>query len=113
MIAFTRVLVEMDAGKEFKKEIEVQYRDGENNIKGIKKVNVTYDWKPIVCTHCKVFGHDYNRCKKRTKTQEEIDMEKKRMVDLERGKVANNSVAMNDRRRMFSHMQNNNKEKGE
>ncbi|GKB40422.1 hypothetical protein Tco_0885364 [Tanacetum coccineum] len=56
---FARVLVEMDAGKEFKKEIEVQYRDGENKIKGIKKVSVTYDWKPDACTHCKVFRHDY------------------------------------------------------
>nr|GEV37364.1 RNA-directed DNA polymerase, eukaryota, reverse transcriptase zinc-binding domain protein [Tanacetum cinerariifolium] len=83
---FAIVLVEMDDGKEFKKEIEVQYRDGENKIKGIKKVNATYDWKPIVCTHCKVFGHDFNGCKKRTKTQEEIDMEKKRIEDLERGK---------------------------
>ncbi|GJT58679.1 RNA-directed DNA polymerase, eukaryota, reverse transcriptase zinc-binding domain protein [Tanacetum coccineum] len=85
MMDFARVLVEMDVGKDFKKEIKVQYKDGENKIKGIKKVNVTYDWKPAVCTHCKVFGHDYNGCKKRTKTQEEIDIEKKRMEDLERG----------------------------
>ncbi|GJR46910.1 hypothetical protein Tco_1315013 [Tanacetum coccineum] len=34
---FALVLVEMDTEKEFKKEIEVQYRDGENKIKGIKK----------------------------------------------------------------------------
>ncbi|GKD59612.1 hypothetical protein Tco_1297121 [Tanacetum coccineum] len=86
MMDFARVLVEMDVGKDFKKEIKVQYKDGENKIKGIKKVNVTYDWKPAVCTHCKVFGHDYNGCKKRTKTQEEIDMEKKHMEDLEKGK---------------------------
>ncbi|GJY29441.1 RNA-directed DNA polymerase, eukaryota, reverse transcriptase zinc-binding domain protein [Tanacetum coccineum] len=110
---FGRVLVEMDVGKEFKKEIEVQYRDGENKIKGTKKVSVTYDWKPSACTHCKVFGHDYNGCKKRTKTQDEVDIEKKRMEELERGnKMANNDSTVNDRRRNLSHLQNMNKDKG-
>ncbi|GKC73630.1 RNA-directed DNA polymerase, eukaryota, reverse transcriptase zinc-binding domain protein, partial [Tanacetum coccineum] len=110
---FARVLVEMDVGKEFKKEIEVQYRDGENKIKGTKKVSVTYDWKPSACTHCKVFGHDYNGCKKRTKTQDEVDIEKKRMEEQERGnKMANNDSTVNDRRRNLSHLQNMNKDKG-
>nr|GEU30464.1 hypothetical protein [Tanacetum cinerariifolium] len=38
-LEYARVLVEMDAEKHFKKEIEIQYRDQNNNIKGSKKSN--------------------------------------------------------------------------
>ncbi|GJZ96178.1 RNA-directed DNA polymerase, eukaryota, reverse transcriptase zinc-binding domain protein, partial [Tanacetum coccineum] len=75
---YARVLVEMVADKEFKKVIEVQYRDGENKVKGTKRVNVSYDWKPNVCTHCKVFGHEFKGCTKRPRTpEEEEDMKRK------------------------------------
>ncbi|GKB79501.1 ATPase, F1/V1/A1 complex, alpha/beta subunit [Tanacetum coccineum] len=61
---FARVLVEMNAYKEFKKEIVIQYRDKNNNVKGNKTVKVAYDWKPPSCDHCKVFGHVTTLCKK-------------------------------------------------
>ncbi|GJY63014.1 RNA-directed DNA polymerase, eukaryota, reverse transcriptase zinc-binding domain protein [Tanacetum coccineum] len=67
---FARVLVEMEADKEFKKSIEVQYRDSVNNIKGTKKVNVSYDWKPLVCSHCQVFGHNLQGYKNRPRTMD-------------------------------------------
>ncbi|PWA65938.1 ATPase, F1/V1/A1 complex, alpha/beta subunit, Zinc knuckle CX2CX4HX4C [Artemisia annua] len=63
-LEFARVLVEMDAEKEIKKFIEIQYRDVCNNVKGSKKVQVVYDWKPPVCCHCKVFGHEIKQCEK-------------------------------------------------
>ncbi|PWA47560.1 ATPase, F1/V1/A1 complex, alpha/beta subunit, Zinc knuckle CX2CX4HX4C [Artemisia annua] len=63
-LEFARVLVEMDVEKEFKKFIEIQYRDVCNNIKGSKKVQVVYNWQPPICSHCKVFGHDVKQCKK-------------------------------------------------
>ncbi|PWA98940.1 hypothetical protein CTI12_AA014200 [Artemisia annua] len=59
---YARVLVEFDAEKEIKQEIEVQYRDKENRVKGFKKIKVLYDWKPSRCPECKVFGHDFNTC---------------------------------------------------
>ncbi|GJR68766.1 RNA-directed DNA polymerase, eukaryota, reverse transcriptase zinc-binding domain protein [Tanacetum coccineum] len=59
-----KVLVEMEAIKELKMEIEIQYMDKENNIKGSKKVQVKYDWKPPVCTHCEVSGHESKHCNK-------------------------------------------------
>ncbi|GJY86838.1 RNA-directed DNA polymerase, eukaryota, reverse transcriptase zinc-binding domain protein [Tanacetum coccineum] len=73
---FARVLVEMDADIEFKKTIEVQYRDNSNKVKGTKMVNVTYDWKPAVCTHCKVFGHNSIGCLKRPGIVEEDELAK-------------------------------------
>ncbi|GJZ08736.1 RNA-directed DNA polymerase, eukaryota, reverse transcriptase zinc-binding domain protein [Tanacetum coccineum] len=68
---FARVLVEMDAQKEFKKEILIQYRDRNNNAKGNKTVKVIYDWKPPACVHCKVFGHDARQYKKEEHVKEE------------------------------------------
>nr|GEW73720.1 hypothetical protein [Tanacetum cinerariifolium] len=61
---FARVLVEMVAEKDFKKEIMIQYMDKNNNVKGNKSVKVIYDWKHPVCAHCKVFGHETKQCSK-------------------------------------------------
>ncbi|GJX08250.1 RNA-directed DNA polymerase, eukaryota, reverse transcriptase zinc-binding domain protein [Tanacetum coccineum] len=53
----------MEAIKELKNEIEIQYVDKSKNVKGSKKVPVMYDWKPPACSHCKVFGYDIKKCK--------------------------------------------------
>nr|GEW53824.1 hypothetical protein [Tanacetum cinerariifolium] len=57
---FARVLIEMKADKED------------------KKVNVSYDWKPLACSHCQVFGQHSHGCKKRPRTSEEKEVEKKK-----------------------------------
>nr|GEW51044.1 hypothetical protein [Tanacetum cinerariifolium] len=71
---FSRVLVEVDADKGFKKAIELQYRDKQHKVK--KTVKVVYDWKPTICSHCVVFGYDHKSCKVRTMTEEEITKDK-------------------------------------
>ncbi|GKB19604.1 RNA-directed DNA polymerase, eukaryota, reverse transcriptase zinc-binding domain protein, partial [Tanacetum coccineum] len=84
---FARVLVEIEAIKGFKNEVEIQYRDKDQGIKGTKKVKVEYDWKAPLCSHCKVFGHNFDQCTKRVKTAEELAQkeveEKKRREELE------------------------------
>ncbi|GJR02332.1 RNA-directed DNA polymerase, eukaryota, reverse transcriptase zinc-binding domain protein [Tanacetum coccineum] len=65
-LGYARVLIEMDAEKEIKSEIEIQYVDKNNNIKGTKKIQALYDWKPPKCSHCRVFGHETKSCKKET-----------------------------------------------
>ncbi|GJW96778.1 RNA-directed DNA polymerase, eukaryota, reverse transcriptase zinc-binding domain protein [Tanacetum coccineum] len=62
-LSYARVLVEMDAAKELKNEIEIHYVNKNKKIKGSKKVQVVYDWKLPVCSHCKVFGHENKKCK--------------------------------------------------
>ncbi|GKC07928.1 RNA-directed DNA polymerase, eukaryota, reverse transcriptase zinc-binding domain protein, partial [Tanacetum coccineum] len=69
------VLVEINADKGFKEKVELQYRDKQDQVKRTKTVRVAYDWKPDVCSHCVVFGHDYKNCKVRTKTEDEIASE--------------------------------------
>ncbi|GJV53270.1 RNA-directed DNA polymerase, eukaryota, reverse transcriptase zinc-binding domain protein [Tanacetum coccineum] len=68
---YARVLVEMDAKKEIKSEIEIQYKDKSNNIKGCKKIKVVYDWKPPACSKCKVFGHEVRHYKKGAQGRED------------------------------------------
>ena len=48
---YARVLIEVEANKEWKSKIEVQYRDKKNKVKGTKQVDVEYAWKPLVCCH--------------------------------------------------------------
>ncbi|GJS30413.1 RNA-directed DNA polymerase, eukaryota, reverse transcriptase zinc-binding domain protein [Tanacetum coccineum] len=72
---FARVLVEIEAIKGLKDEIELQYRDKNQVVKRTKKVKVEYDWKPPVCSYFNVFGHSFEKCSKRTRTMEEITRE--------------------------------------
>ncbi|GKE11366.1 RNA-directed DNA polymerase, eukaryota, reverse transcriptase zinc-binding domain protein [Tanacetum coccineum] len=72
---FDRVLVEIEAIKGLKDEIELQYIDKNQVVKGTKNVKVEYDWKPPVCSHCNVFGHSFEKCSKRTRTIEKIARE--------------------------------------
>ena len=34
-------------------------------------MKVEYPWKPLVCSHCDVFGHSMQACKIRPRTSEE------------------------------------------
>ncbi|PWA35906.1 DUF4283 domain-containing protein [Artemisia annua] len=69
---YARVLVELDAKKVIKDSIKVEYADKNATIKGTKDVKVAYDWKPEVCEHCNVFGHNMGKCTKRPRSEEEI-----------------------------------------
>ncbi|GJV59382.1 hypothetical protein Tco_1465482 [Tanacetum coccineum] len=73
---FARVLIEMDAGKVFKTGIEVQYKDNENMVKGVKKVQVLYDWRLPVCSKCQMFRHNDKYCKDNNEAKNDIDASK-------------------------------------
>ena len=69
---YARVLVEVEAGKQMKSEIKIEYTDMNKCLKGTKVVKVEYDWKPDCCSHCKVFGHVVDQCNVRPRTEKEI-----------------------------------------
>ncbi|GJR43568.1 probable sulfate transporter [Tanacetum coccineum] len=46
--------------KDFLKQF--QYFDKDNKVSNTKTVKVMYDWKPPMCTKCKVFGHMEEKC---------------------------------------------------
>ncbi|GJS40876.1 RNA-directed DNA polymerase, eukaryota, reverse transcriptase zinc-binding domain protein [Tanacetum coccineum] len=74
--AFARVLVEIDAANGFKDTIEIQYKDKNNNVIRTKFVKVEFSWKPVSCSHCKVFGHNGARCHKNRVKKYQLDNNK-------------------------------------
>ncbi|PWA58708.1 hypothetical protein CTI12_AA397300 [Artemisia annua] len=80
-LEFARVLVEFDVYKGFKDEIVIQYRNKDNVVKRTKTVKVEYMWKPDICSHCSVFGHNTKCCEKRPKSEEEMEEIKKQAME--------------------------------
>ncbi|GJW58496.1 RNA-directed DNA polymerase, eukaryota, reverse transcriptase zinc-binding domain protein [Tanacetum coccineum] len=59
---YARVLVEIQADKEFKDKIKICYRNNTQRTKCSEFVKVEYSWKPLKCCESKVFGHTENTC---------------------------------------------------
>ncbi|GKA51826.1 hypothetical protein Tco_0745022, partial [Tanacetum coccineum] len=70
-LGYVRVLVEIEASKGFLDNIEINYVDKQNKKKYAKWVKVEYSWRPMVCSHCKVFGDNHYKCTLRPRTEEE------------------------------------------
>ncbi|GJV14338.1 RNA-directed DNA polymerase, eukaryota, reverse transcriptase zinc-binding domain protein [Tanacetum coccineum] len=62
-LGYARVLVEVDAGKEYLENVEINYVDAMKKVKMTKWVRVEYSWKPDKCNHYKEFGHTFKFCK--------------------------------------------------
>nr|GEW77816.1 hypothetical protein [Tanacetum cinerariifolium] len=69
---FTRVLVEVSAEDELPNILEIEYPPLGNRPARVGKLEVKYQWRPPLCTHCKTFGHTMLSCKGRPRTEEEI-----------------------------------------
>ncbi|GKC11628.1 RNA-directed DNA polymerase, eukaryota, reverse transcriptase zinc-binding domain protein [Tanacetum coccineum] len=61
-LGYARVLIEVEAKKGLPETIDIQYFDKDNKVSNTKTVKVMYDWKPPMCTKCKVFGHMEEKC---------------------------------------------------
>ncbi|PWA75067.1 hypothetical protein CTI12_AA244160 [Artemisia annua] len=103
-IGYARVLVEVEAKKEFKDIIVVKYKSQDGSIIRTKIVKVDYNWKPPVCKHCGVFGHSFDQCKKRTRTEDEVskmqnanDVNKTEQTRMGNEKRIGNNNAQNKR----------------
>ncbi|GKB41569.1 RNA-directed DNA polymerase, eukaryota, reverse transcriptase zinc-binding domain protein [Tanacetum coccineum] len=70
-LGYARVLVEIEACKGFLDNIEIIYVDKQNSKKNSKWVKFEYSWKPMVCNHCKVFGHSFYKYTQRPRTEKE------------------------------------------
>ncbi|PWA93432.1 DUF4283 domain-containing protein [Artemisia annua] len=65
--SFARVLIEVDATKGIVDSVELWYR----KLNRTMQLRVEYAWQPPICSHCCVFGHSYNGCKRRVISEEE------------------------------------------
>ncbi|GJU37562.1 RNA-directed DNA polymerase, eukaryota, reverse transcriptase zinc-binding domain protein [Tanacetum coccineum] len=77
--SFARVLVEVEAAKGLVDSVEVCYKTLGRSM----ELRVEYPWKPPVCSHCKVFGHCYDKCTSRVLT----DAEKAQKVEVKSQRV--------------------------
>ncbi|GJV74423.1 RNA-directed DNA polymerase, eukaryota, reverse transcriptase zinc-binding domain protein [Tanacetum coccineum] len=68
---YARALVEVDASKGLHESIEIVYKSKDGAMNGSKRVNVTYDWKPPLCKHYKVFRHIVESYSIRPRTKQE------------------------------------------
>ncbi|GKC80829.1 RNA-directed DNA polymerase, eukaryota, reverse transcriptase zinc-binding domain protein [Tanacetum coccineum] len=110
---FARVLVEFEAKKGFKEHIDILYRSKDNVVIGTKKVEVEYQWKPDICSHCMVFGHKERTCKKivRNEVEENSTNEEGRYgkkENKEKDKVDNSFTEVRNRKRENVRFNNNN-----
>ncbi|GJX00245.1 RNA-directed DNA polymerase, eukaryota, reverse transcriptase zinc-binding domain protein [Tanacetum coccineum] len=68
-IGYARVLIEVQAKKDFPEKIDVVYHNALKEMTGHKTIQVRYDWTPPLCTECGVFGHSQGKCKMDAKEQ--------------------------------------------
>ncbi|GKE41535.1 RNA-directed DNA polymerase, eukaryota, reverse transcriptase zinc-binding domain protein, partial [Tanacetum coccineum] len=71
-LGYARVLVKVDAGKEYLEKIEINYVDAMNKVKLTKWVKVKYSWKPDRCKHCKVGNEGFVEVKNRKKNNRNV-----------------------------------------
>ncbi|GJV33900.1 RNA-directed DNA polymerase, eukaryota, reverse transcriptase zinc-binding domain protein [Tanacetum coccineum] len=69
---FARVLVEVSADVDLPCSLEIAYPPIGNRPAKVGVLDVKYQWKPPLCTHCKTFGHSTLACKVRPRTEEEV-----------------------------------------
>ena len=66
MLKFARLLIDIPLGGDFPAHVDFV------NDKGvIVRQPVTYEWKPIICNHCWMFGHSEDQCKKKGPARQE------------------------------------------
>lgn len=76
MGGFARVLVEVGLDCTFQETITTCY-PSEGIIPGkLVELQVEYQHKPTMCSFCGVFGHSLEKCAKRPRSEEEINMER-------------------------------------
>ncbi|GJW75105.1 hypothetical protein Tco_0134475 [Tanacetum coccineum] len=69
---FARVLVEVSADDDLPSLLEIYYPPIGNRPAKVGVLDVKYQWKPPLCTHCKTFEHSTLSCMVRPRTEEEV-----------------------------------------
>ncbi|PWA77183.1 hypothetical protein CTI12_AA225710 [Artemisia annua] len=78
---YARVLVEVSANEELPSVLEIEYPPLGNRPAKVGRLEVKYQWKPPLCTHCKTSGHTTLSCKVRPRTEDEMAAKKENVCD--------------------------------
>ncbi|KAI3770647.1 hypothetical protein L6452_01788 [Arctium lappa] len=60
--AFARVLLEVPTRQNWLEKVKIRIPDPETQEVTLHELRVEYDWKPPMCSHCKIFGHSDSSC---------------------------------------------------
>ncbi|XP_074298811.1 uncharacterized protein LOC141629756 [Silene latifolia] len=58
-LAYARVLVEVQIDQKFPEAVKFH-----DEKKQLVEVKLEYEWKPVLCTHCKTLGHAHSTCRR-------------------------------------------------
>lgn len=78
-MTYTRVLVEIPLNQTYPSTVRF-----ENEYGRILEQEVAYEWKSVLCTKCKKFGHELGECRKLIKEEAEIGEMRKRVQQKRR-----------------------------
>ncbi|KAM0049754.1 hypothetical protein Hdeb2414_s0008g00289651 [Helianthus debilis subsp. tardiflorus] len=62
--SYARALIEVQAGADLKKSVNVAIPSLEGDGHSVAEVRIEYDWEPLRCSSCCVFGHEDSSCPK-------------------------------------------------
>ncbi|XP_021974501.1 uncharacterized protein LOC110869566 [Helianthus annuus] len=100
--SYARALIEVQAGTELKKSVTVAIPALDGNGHSMVEVKIEYDWEPLRCSSCCVFGHDDSSCPKNPQVTSSGDSEKNiddfRVVGAKKKKVNNQGLHMKNQK---------------
>nr|GEX53046.1 hypothetical protein [Tanacetum cinerariifolium] len=94
---FARVLVEVSVEDDLPNVLEIEYPPLGNRPSRIGMLEVKYQWRPPLCTHCKTFGHSTLSCKIRPRSDDEIATNtSKDLINVNSFGVTDSSAVLNE-----------------
>ncbi|XP_035835825.1 uncharacterized protein LOC110919102 [Helianthus annuus] len=99
---YARALIEVQAGVELKKSVTIAIPSLDGNGHSMVEVKIDYDWEPLRCSSCCVFGHDDSSCPKNPQISSVGDVEKKnddfQVVGAKKKKANNQGLHMKNQK---------------
>ncbi|KAF5759598.1 hypothetical protein HanXRQr2_Chr16g0743201 [Helianthus annuus] len=100
--SYARALIEVQAGAELKKSVTVAIPSMDGSGYSKVEVKIDYDWEPLRCSSCCVFGHDDSLCPKNIQVSSSGDAEKNndefQVVGGKKKKVNNQGIHMKNQK---------------
>ncbi|XP_022019351.1 uncharacterized protein LOC110919387 [Helianthus annuus] len=100
--SYARALIEIQAGAELKRSVTVAIPSLEGKGHSMEEVKMKYDWEPLRCSSCCVFGHEDNSCPKSPQVVSSGDSGKKiddfQVVGAKKKKATNQGLHMKNQK---------------
>ncbi|XP_021996188.1 uncharacterized protein LOC110893386 [Helianthus annuus] len=100
--SYARALIEIQAGDELKRSITVAIPSLDGNGHSKVEVKIEYDWEPLRCSSCCVFGHEDSSCPKNHQVVSSGDSGKKiddfQVVGAKKKKATNQGLHMKNQK---------------